>query len=230
MTAWARLTWQARDPVALAADLERRMGVVVRPGGTVTGSLTIDLVTAGLELRPWQRESPGDEPRMPGRLVFEPVSPEDEARASDGAPAAGSVAAPLSLVGVGWATVELDRAEAELDPWLEPRDGPGRVDVEDPLLGACARLRGAGALPAGTMVLLEPTTEGRLAASLARDGEGPCALYLAPRGGLAAWRRAARARGVLTGAVRPGPLGPATLLPGGRVAGPHLIVVDRQAR
>jgi len=230
MTQGAHLTWQARDPEGLAADLERRLGVVARSGGRVAGALTIDLVAAGLELRPWQRESPGDEPRMPGRLVFEPASGEDEPPPGDGASPDASVSPPLILVGVGWATVELDRAEAELDPWLEPRVGQGRMDAEEPLLGGRARLRSSGGLPAGTMVLLEPTTEGRLAAALARDGEGPCALYLAPREGLAAWRRAARARHVITGPAQPGPLGPATLLPGGRAAGPHLIVVDRRAR
>ena len=45
-------------------------------------------------------------------------------------------------------------------------------DGAEPHLGARARVRDADGLPGDAMVLLEPTTEGRLAASLARDGEG----------------------------------------------------------
>jgi hypothetical protein len=131
---------------------------------------------------------------------------------------------------VGWATVELNRAETELDPWLAPRnaedgggDGP---PATEPHLGARTRLRGAGGLPAGSIVLLEPSTEGRLAASLARDGEGPCVLYLATRKPLRAWLRSARDHGVRASPVRPGPLGPSSLVLGGAIAGPHLILVD----
>jgi hypothetical protein len=236
MTFVARLTWQARDPAALATDLERRLGVVATPGRGVPGAFTIALGTANLEILPWQRETSTDEPREAGRLVFEPAPDGDDP------PPAGTEPARVVLVGVGWATVEICRAEAELDPWLEPRAVPGdapdgelagtwagEVDADEPHLGARARRRGAGRLPAGSIVLLEPTTEGRLAASLARDGEGPCVLYLEPREGLAAWRRAARARGIATAAVRPGPLGASSLLFGGAVAGPHLVVVDRPA-
>lgn len=244
MTLWARLTWQAKDPAALAADLERRLGVVAAPGGSVSGALTLALGTAVLEIRPWQREAPADVPRSAGRLVFEPVPGGEEAPAGTEAPPAGTEPPPagmepprLVLAGLGWATVDLDRAAAELEPWLEPRSdevdplpghgAPGERDEAEPHLGARARRRGAGVLPGGTIVLLEPATEGRLAASLARDGEGPCALYLEPRDGLAAWRRAARARGVATTIVRRGPLGASSLLLGGGVTGPHLVLVDR---
>jgi len=236
MTFWARLTWQAKDPPALATDLERRLGVVATPGGGVPGALVVALGTAMLEIRPWQREAPSDVPGSGGRLVFEPAAGEEDP------PPAGIEPCLLVLVGVGWATIELDRAEAELDKWLEPRAVPGGTpdgddagaradepDADEPHLGARARRRGADSLPAGSVVLLEPTTEGRLAASLARDGEGPCVLYLEPREGLAAWRRAARARGVVTATVRQGPLGASSLLLGGAVAGPHLVVVDRPA-
>ena len=106
---------------------------------------------------------------------------------------------PLRLAGTGWATVELDRAEDELGMWLG--DGAGDAggvppDAADPHLGAFARVRPAGGLPGDSFVLLEPSTEGRLAASLARDSEGPCALYLRPAVGLTAWAAAARERGV----------------------------------
>lgn len=88
-------------------------------------------------------------------------------------------------------------------------------------------------------MLAEPVTEGRLAASLARDGEGPCALYLAPFEGLEAWVAAARERGIAVSPVRSGPLGRSVLVTGtppgsghppvmapDRPSGPHLVVVE----
>jgi len=230
MTYWARLTWQVRDPATLAARLRGELGLTSVDGGLVSGALTVDLGTAQLEIRPWQRESAQDRPQASGRLVFEPI-PGGEEAPEQGAPRDSRP--PLALVGVAWATVELDRAETELDPWLAPRDHPGEPpadDGHDPQLGARTRLRGGGGLPAGSLVLAEPTTEGRLAASLARDGEGPCALYLAPTEPPDAWRREASHRGVRLSAVRPGPLGPASLVLGGSVAGPHLIIVDPSGR
>ena len=139
--------------------------------------------------------------------------------------------APLALAGIAWSTVELDRAEAELEPWLLPAErsmGDGDAPV-DPHLGARARRRRTAVLPGAAIVLAEPATEGRLAASLARDDEGPCALYLVPAGGLAAWVAAARRRGVAVSARRPGPLGDAVLLPGRVMAGPHLLLVEAVA-
>ena len=128
-------------------------------------------------------------------------------------------------MGVAWATVELDRAAGELDPWLLPADGS--EDTTEPLLGARVRLRGTTALPGSTILLVEPSTEGRLAASLARDGEGPCALYLRPPRGLDAWVEDARRRGVTVSGRRIGPLGPSVLVPGTAMAGPHLVLVER---
>jgi hypothetical protein len=230
MTYWARLTWQVPDPDAAAVALARRLGTGSVPGGLVPGARLVLLGSAALELRPWQREAPGDRPRASGRLVYEPVP------GGEPPPAVVSAAgSPMVLIGVGWATVDLDRAEAELDPWLAPPDVERIATdawtgvthgLEEPHLGARARVRGAGGLPAGHVVLLEPTTEGRLAASLARDGEGPCALYLEPAEGFVAWRAAARARGLPMSTVRRGPLGDAVLVIGGAVAGPHLLVVD----
>jgi hypothetical protein len=202
----ARLTWQAADPAALGADLERRLGAPSVPG---------------LEVVPWLRESPTDAPTAAGRLVFEPV---DEG-ATPLTPAAG----PLVLVGVAWATVELDRAETELAQWLAPAGGEPGDAIEpgglDPHLGARVRTRATSDLPGGHVVLAEPATEGRLAASLARDGEGPCALYLRPAGGLEAWLAAARARGTAVSRVAAGPFGRSVLVPGAASAGPHVIVV-----
>ena len=132
-------------------------------------------------------------------------------------------------MGLGWATVELDRAEGELDPWLGPRPvGPGTdgsgAGAPDEHLGAFVRLREGAGLPGAWTVLLEPSTEGRAAASLARDGEGPCALYLCPVVGLDAWQEAAVGRGISASARREGPFGEQVLL-AGAAAGPHVIVV-----
>jgi hypothetical protein len=239
MTAWARLTWQAADPAALAADLEHLLGESAQAHEMLTGVRVLHLGDTDLELVPWRREASDDEPHAGGRLVFEPVELlvgiDDAACAGaggigDGIPdgedaRGGSVirATPvIRLAGVGWATVELDRAEAELDPWLGLAEVRG--DGAEPHLGARTRTRPSQGLPGRVLVLAEPVTEGRLAASLARDGEGPCALYLEPPEGLEAWLAAAVLRGVGVSAIRSGPLGPSVVL-AGMPPGPHLVVV-----
>lgn len=82
----------------------------------------------------------------------------------------------LPVTGIGWATVERERAIRELDPTAD------WVEIErDPALGARRWLR---APEAGRdhddprLVVLEPDTEGRLAASLARFGESVAVAYL----------------------------------------------------
>jgi hypothetical protein len=207
MSVWARLTWQAADPAAHAAELARRLGG--------------DLAGTAFHIVPWQRESASDDPHPGGRLVFEPATGEAGAVI---AASPGDAEPGLRLAGIGWATVELDRAEAELAEWLVA-EAPTAMDVAEPLVGARARPRRTDGLPGGTLVLLEPTTEGRLAASLVRDGEGPCTLYLRAPAGLDAWVAAARRRGVTVSAKRKGPLGTGVLVPGPDRAGPHVIVV-----
>jgi hypothetical protein len=227
MTRWARLTWQVPEPGPFADALASRLGVTAHAGGGLVASArTIDLGSALLEVRPWMREGPMDDPRPSGRLVLEPVSAGEPAPEDDAPPAQSTGAhrvPPLRLAGIGWATVELDRAADELGMWL----GDVVVDTPgDPLLGASTRTYDAGGLPGDRVVLLEPSTEGRLTASLARDGEGPAALYLRPAVGLRAWLAAARARGVTPSPRRIGPLGSSVLLTGGPVWGPHLVIVD----
>ena len=228
MTRWARITWQVADPASFARALASRLGVEVRPGGHAPGALSVDLGTGWLEVRAWVRESPADDPLPGGRLMLEPV-PGGEPTPEDVDPAA---VRPMRLAGTGWATVELDRAESELSMWLaEEEDGPSDADRSpgartDPHLGALARVRSAGGLPGDAFVILEPNTEGRLGASLARDGEGPCALYLVPDGGVDAWATTARERGDALAVPAVGPLGPQVLLLGDAVAGPHLLLVD----
>ncbi len=82
------------------------------------------------------------------------------------------------VVGRGWATVELDRAAEALADRLEP--GGSFVDApRSAILGAACRVGrgGAGGADTGLIVLLEPDTEGRLAALLARNGEGWAAVW-----------------------------------------------------
>jgi hypothetical protein len=108
----------------------------------------------------------------------------------------------LPIAGVGWATVDHERAERELDALLGAI-GPWAPVERDPVLGARGRLRAAeGSEEQPFLVVLEPDTEGRLAASLARFGEGVAVVYLG--GG--------------------GP-GPGTLVRGGPAWGPHAIVL-----
>jgi hypothetical protein len=87
--------------------------------------------------------------------------------------------AGATITAIGWGTVELDRAERDLAAGLELASGVSRWKpaTRDAALGATARLGPAidGGLP---LVLLEPDTEGRLAAILARHGEGVVAVYV----------------------------------------------------
>ena len=213
----------------MAAELSRRLGV---PAARVEAAASahlgetwrLDLGGEPLDVVPWRREGPRDDPTRDGRLALAPIA--------GGGPVPPLVpGAPLVLAGIAWSTVELDRAEADLEPWLDEADpaaGDGDAPA-DPHLGAHTRRRRTNALPGGTLVLAEPNTEGRLAASLARDGEGPCALFLRPAAGLDAWVADARTRGVQVSARRVGPLGMAILLPGRIVAGPHLLIIEAPA-
>ena len=121
----------------------------------------------------------------------------------------------------GWATVELDRGERELAAGLaglgpqETTDMPG-----DLLLGATVRrLRYLGP---HDELLLEPATEGALAAALARHGEGRLVLYLeVERSALDRARRA----GFRLSAAGEGPLGPERRVIVGPRDGPFLFLV-----
>jgi hypothetical protein len=129
---------------------------------------------------------------------------------------------PRRVVG-GWATVELDRAEVEVAAALAGRPGLGEPRAEpapdERLLGArCRLLR----FPGGReILLLEPSTEGRLAAALARRGEGSVALYLFVDAG--AVERARRA-GFRLSSLGRGPFGPERLVLAGRRWGPFLLL------
>ena len=99
------------------------------------------------------------------------------------------------VIGVGWATVDLDRAATELarDLGIVPEDFVGAP--ESAALGARCRIA-PGALGGDvTLVLLEPSTEGRLAGHLARHDEGPAVVWEVGQ----------------PAAMTPGPLGPELL-------------------
>ena len=118
------------------------------------------------------------------------------------------------VLAVGWATVELDRAATALAHLLVPGstfDGvPSSV-----ILGARCRMGPAIDRAGLRIVLLEPETEGRLAATLARYNEGWAATWAA--------EPATAIPGL--GAARPGPLGDERLLSGSFI-GPHRLLVD----
>lgn len=139
---------------------------------------------------------------------------------------------PRSEVG-GWATVELDRTEASFGAASGPSGsvafpatgaapgapGGARDELRDELLGALARV--IRTTDQRDVVLLEPFTEGRLAAALARHGEGFAVLYLiADTEALVR----ARAAGFVLSSVGLGPFGPQRLVVEGPRWGPFLVL------
>ena len=130
-----------------------------------------------------------------------------------------AVVTPRQAIG-GWATVELDRGEIEVAALLADLRTPTTEIVPDErILGARCRLLRFG--PGRDMLILEPSTEGRLAAALARHGEGSLALYLLVDSG--ATDRARRA-GFTIGRDLPGPLGPERLVIKGPRDGPFILL------
>ena len=129
------------------------------------------------------------------------------------------------LVGIGWATVELERAARELGAELGLDPGAWVPAPRDDLLGARAWSALAPVDGGPAIVLLEPDTEGRLAATLVRFAEGVAAVYLRDR--------VAGAPGPVVGspdvrgsAVARGALGPARVVPGGPAWGPHVLLLE----
>jgi hypothetical protein len=113
------------------------------------------------------------------RAAAEQVVSEAAGRA--GAAGAATLSA-ARMSGIAWATVDADRAFLELDgalgvatSWVpQERDG---------LLGASVWRRNPSPDGGGSaLFVVEPDTEGRLAANLARFGEGVAAVYVAGRG------------------------------------------------
>jgi hypothetical protein len=184
------------------------------------------------------------------------VGPDDSIPADDAAGTAlawlGDAGRPLRTLAVIWATVELERARAELvrAGAVRAAEAPAAVEgaaearasvegaatgsasaelavtaVEDPHLGARVLVLPA-AEDGAPVALAEPSTEGRLAATLARHGEGPAGRYVLAPAGLDAVRTLAAAAGISISRPAIGPFGSSVLVLAGRVAGPHLILVD----
>jgi hypothetical protein len=131
-------------------------------------------------------------------------------------------------IAVGWATVELDRAAGELAAAFDIGVDRFRPGPRSALLG-CVCLIAVGILPgSASLVVLEPDTEGRLAASLARLGEGPTVTWL-QTADVSTALGALRAAGIVLSAERDGPLGPERLLVDGPVHGPHRLLVGASA-
>jgi hypothetical protein len=84
----------------------------------------------------------------------------------------------MRLVAIGWATVELDRAQAQLSRALDVDGNVFRRAADSAALGASCRVA-EGLLDGVDLAVVEPSTEGRLAAHLARHGEGPTIAWLA---------------------------------------------------
>ena len=168
------------------------------------------------------RARPGGSLAIPGLVLavaspigadrLRPALPRDVGREAPPDGPAGEPGGPR-LRAVAVATVDLERAGASYAGLLGELPG-------DEILGARIATTGVAGV-----VLAEPTTEGRLAATLARHGEGPAAFCVAvPWAAIGAIRR----RLVELG-ERPrdgaGPFGPQVLARARPPWGPHLLVV-----
>lgn len=142
--------------------------------------------------------------------------------------AAAAASLPTSVAGrtiaVGWATVDLDRAVEELGDVLGLPSGRFVVAPDTRHLGARCRVANAVLPDESGLAVLEPTTEGRLAATLARLGEGPAATWLAVATGRGRRATAMEWDGTFS-APHDGPFGPERLVRGGPVHGPHRLLV-----
>lgn len=121
------------------------------------------------------------------------------------------------VLAVIWATVDIERV-------LDESGRPSVKLPDDPLLGAAVQLvQPASGDP---IALVEPRTEGRIAATLARSGEGPAGRYVAATGGLPGVAERAAAAGIALSREADGPFGLSVLVLGGSNIGPHLVLVD----
>ena len=118
------------------------------------------------------------------------------------------------LVAVGWATVETERAIGELALALGIAEADFRPAQGSTALGASCLVVDVP-LPEGVaLAVIEPATEGRIAAGLARWDEGP----------LVAWYEAATPASDAPPGI-PGPFGPERLVAGDPLTGPHRLLV-----
>ena len=149
--------------------------------------------------------------------------------------------APPFVHAIGWATVELDRAAAELEALLAA--GASFLPAPDcELLGARCRVAALGEVALGELarsvaasgasagvalpprarfvVLLEPSTEGRMANTLARHGESWCATWTIEDAGSDPAATLPRRT-----SERAGPFGPERLILDSGFGGPHHLLL-----
>ena len=120
-------------------------------------------------------------------------------------------------VAVGWATVEMERGVVELAAALSIDPNQFRPAAESLLLGAWTKLATSALADGVHVVLLEPSTEGRLAAALARHDEGPVAIWITTGSG--------DGQGLALSAEREGPLGPERMVVDGPAQGPYRLLI-----
>ena len=80
----------------------------------------------------------------------------------------GAVGASEVVVAIAWATVDLERTREQAGITVDETR-------HDEILGGVASIVTGGSV---SVVVIEPDTEGRAAAFLARHGEGVCAVYV----------------------------------------------------
>jgi hypothetical protein len=108
-----------------------------------------------------------------------------------------------------------------------PPTGPAPADTEpaDPALTDPGNSTDKGPAAAVTIVLLEPDTEGWLAASLARHGEGPAVLYVRVPMSTVAGMSERLARLDIRARDGTGPFGPEWAVAGPHAWGPTMVLV-----
>jgi hypothetical protein len=126
------------------------------------------------------------------------------------------------IVALGWATVDIDAVRRRIE--ADAGFGAFEAAPRDDHLGARSVVHRPGE-PSGEPieVLLEPDTEGRLAASLARHGEGFAAIWFGPH----PESRERQPAGF--GRLADGPLGPCRLLLGGPPWGLSVLLLEADA-
>lgn len=125
----------------------------------------------------------------------------------------GELASVPDALAVGWATVDLERATVELADALGIEADRFQTAPDSQALGARCLVAHDVLRDGRPLAILEPATEGRLAASLARLGEGPAAIWIVA------------STSSRLGAPTDGPFGPERLVLDGPAHGPHRLLV-----
>ncbi len=132
----------------------------------------------------------------------------------------------VGRAGVDAATAEtLIHAHADVDVAPPTRPAPGDPEPADPSLTDPGVAADPGPAAAVTIVLLEPDTEGWLASSLARHGEGPAVVYVRVPMSTIAGMSERLARLDIRARDGTGPFGPEWALVGPHASGPTVVLV-----